>query len=117
MAPLTEASTRAQDCHSEALLACAPHPLQVKPGGNAYTASGNIRSAAGRFSRLSDELIVCILEHLDGPALQQIGSSCKALYAFARLDDLWKALFIGYISSSSRAHRALLSPSRSMVDC
>lgn len=73
-----------------------PHPLGIKPAGNAYTSSSNIRSTIGIFASLPDELIVQILEHLDSTSLLQLGATCKVLYAFSRLEDLWKALFIGY---------------------
>ena len=72
------------------------HPLGIKPAGNAYTSSTNIRSTIGAFATLPDELIIRVLDYLDAPSLLQLGTTCKALYAFCRLEDLWKALFIGY---------------------
>lgn len=72
------------------------HPLGIKPAGNAYTSSANIRSTIGTFNSLPDELIVQVLEHLHSTSLLQLGATCKALYAFSRLEDLWKALFMGY---------------------
>lgn len=75
------------------------HPLGIKPAGNAYTSSSNIRSTIGMFNSLPDELIVQVLEHLHSTSLLQLGATCKALYAFSRLEDLWKALFIGYAGS------------------
>ncbi|MCJ1299141.1 hypothetical protein MMC08_001932 [Hypocenomyce scalaris] len=71
------------------------HPLGIKPAGNAYTSSTNIRSTIGAFITLPDELIIRVLDYLDAPSLLQLGTTCKALYAFCRLEDLWKALFIG----------------------
>ena len=70
------------------------HPLHVKPSGNLYTACFNIKDQAGRLSLLPDELLVQILEALDSLSLRNVGQTCKALYAFARLDDIWKNLFI-----------------------
>ncbi|MCJ1243074.1 hypothetical protein MMC30_000271 [Trapelia coarctata] len=70
------------------------HPLGVRPAGNAYTATENFKSAAGSFSYLPDELLVYILEFLDAKALVGLGSTCRALYAFSRLEDLWKTFFI-----------------------
>lgn len=70
------------------------HPLKIKPAGNAYAATKNVKSAAGSFAVLPDELLVQILESLDAGSLRQVGCSCKALYAFARLEDLWKTLCI-----------------------
>ena len=72
------------------------HPLKVKPSGNAYTASENIKAAAGLFVTMPDELIVHLLEFLDAASLLRLGSACKALYAFCRLEDLWKTLCIEY---------------------
>ena len=70
------------------------HPLGIKPSGNAYTASENLKSAAGYFAVLPDELLVQILEYLDASSLKDIECTCKALYAFSRLEDLWKTLCI-----------------------
>ena len=70
------------------------HPLDIRPSGNAYTADENIKANAGLFSCMPDELIVQVLEYLDGTSLVELGRTCKAIYAFSRLEDLWKALFI-----------------------
>lgn len=74
--------------------AIPPHPLGIKPAGNAYAAASNLGSASGLFCRLPDELLIQILEFLDAPALLSLGGTCKALYAFAAFEDLWKTLFI-----------------------
>jgi hypothetical protein len=72
-----------------------PHSLDIKPAGNAFTAAYNLRNVSGGlFSALTDELVVQILELLDGSSLLRVGATCKVLYAFARADDLWKTLFI-----------------------
>ncbi|KAF9892870.1 hypothetical protein FE257_000459 [Aspergillus nanangensis] len=76
------------------------HPLEVKPSGNALLATENLRHAIGTFNLLPDELIIMLLEGLDGPSLLQIGRTCKAFYAFTRAEDLWKALFIASPPSS-----------------
>lgn len=70
------------------------HPLRIKPAGNAYAADENIKASAGYFADLPDELIIQILDYLDAVALQQLQRTCKALYAFTRLEDLWKTLYI-----------------------
>ncbi|KAF2730171.1 Clavaminate synthase-like protein [Polyplosphaeria fusca] len=70
------------------------HPLDIKPSGNAYTASDNLKSRCGAFARLPDELLSLILESFDADALVRLGSTCRALYAFTRHDELWRALFI-----------------------
>lgn len=69
------------------------HPLGVKPSGNALFSSGNLRNAIGTFYILPDELIQTLLEFLDCRSLLQLGQTCKALYAFTRAEDLWKAFF------------------------
>ena len=72
------------------------HPLRIKPAGNAYTATENIKMAAGIFVTLPDELLIQVLELLDAASLQRLGCACKALYAFSRLEELWKTLCIMY---------------------
>ena len=75
-------------------VAVPSHPLGIKPNGNAYTANENLKSAAGYFAVLPDELLVMVLECLDAKSLRKIECCCKALYAFSRLEDLWKTLCI-----------------------
>jgi len=70
------------------------HPLSIKPAGNFYTAENNLSLAAGYFFNLPDEVLVQTFEYLDATSLRRI-ATCKRLYAFSRLDDLWKRLFIG----------------------
>ena len=88
-------------------LTVPPHPLGIKPAGNAYTTLENIKSAAGLFSILTDELIVQILESLSDKSLLQLGATCKFFYAFCRFDDFWKNLCIGYV--------LFLSPAQGML--
>ncbi|KAK7726055.1 hypothetical protein SLS57_003645 [Botryosphaeria dothidea] len=87
----------AADPHAEAdsdePAAIPPHPLGVKPAGNALTASANLKLNAGIFAILPDELLAQLLEYLDWSALIRLGGTCKALYAFTRFDELWRALF------------------------
>jgi hypothetical protein len=77
-----------------AAIAVPSHPLGVKPAGNAYTASENIKSRCGLFARLPDEVLSHILESFEADVLVRLGSVCRALYAFTRLDELWRALFV-----------------------
>ncbi|KAI0022164.1 Clavaminate synthase-like protein [Xylariomycetidae sp. FL0641] len=71
------------------------HPNGVKPLGNQYFASGpNARLSTGVVGILPDEMILHLLEYLDADALRNIGFSCRFLYAFSQLDDLWKTLFL-----------------------
>lgn len=87
--------------------AIVSHPYNIRPSGNAYTASRDIKAFTGSFAVLPDELILHLLEYLDAIDLVRLGSSCKALYAFCRAEDLWKTLFIEYVSIISPS----LSPS------
>lgn len=80
-------------------VAIPSHPLAIKPAGNIYTSIYNLKSAAGYFACLPDELIVEILEYLDARSLIRLEATCKALYGFARFEDLWKTLFIEYVQT------------------
>ncbi len=71
------------------------HPLGVKPLGNLFFASGsNARQSLGNFGRLPDEMILHFLEYLQPDSLQFLGTTCRFLYAFCHLDELWKPLFL-----------------------
>ena len=91
---LSHAAT-VQDDVQDVAAAVPSHPLAVKPAGNAYTAPDNIKRHAGLFARLPDELLSHILESFDADMLVHLRGTCRALYAFASLDDLWRALFVG----------------------
>lgn len=78
-----------------------PHPLGIKPEGNSYAdlegldgRRSHIRQHAGYFARLPDELLMHFLDYLDPHQLLALGSSCKALYAFTHVDELWRAHFV-----------------------
>ena len=75
-------------------VALPAHPLGIRPAGNAYTADTNIKLAAGNFHCLPDEIIMEILEFLEPVPLVLLGNTCKALYAFSRFEELWKAIVI-----------------------
>ena len=77
-----------------AAAAVPPHPLGVRPAGNAYTATENIKVNCAAFARLPDELLNHLFESFDAETLRRLGGTCKALYAFTRLDELWRALFV-----------------------
>lgn len=87
----TSSPQEADDADSTAI---PSHPLHVKPAGNAYTATENIKSHSGLFASLPDELLSHFLETLDASLLLRLGATCKALYAFTRADELWRNLFI-----------------------
>lgn len=76
------------------------HPLKVKPLGNLYTASqANIKHHAGLLARLPDELVLDLLGHLEAKDLLLLGATCRALHAFCRHDELWRAMFVEYVAS------------------
>jgi len=71
------------------------HPMGVKPLGNQFFAHGpNARQSTGIVGQLPDEMILHLFEHLDARSIQILSSTCRFLYAFGQLDDLWKSLFI-----------------------
>lgn len=70
------------------------HPLGVRPSGNALTSPTNLKAHCGLFGKLPDELIMQFLEMLKVPHLLRLGATCRALHAFTRNEELWKALFI-----------------------
>lgn len=83
------------DSPDDDLAAAVPtHPLHVKPAGNAYTASDNLKTRCGSFAQLPDEVLSILLESFDADTLVRLGSTCRALYAFTRLEELWRALFV-----------------------
>jgi hypothetical protein len=72
------------------------HPLGVRPEGNAYAdhSGADLRANAGLFRQLPDELLSYFLEYLAPTDLVSVGSTCRVLYAFTRVDDLWKSIFV-----------------------
>jgi hypothetical protein len=84
----------------KSIVAIPPHPLDIKPSGNAYTGSSNAKLRIGMLAPLADETISSILELLDASSLVTAGKTCKFLYAFARLDDAWKILFLEWVPVS-----------------
>ena len=70
------------------------HPLGIRPSGNALTSSTNSKRSCGHFARLSDELLLQLLEALQPAQLLRLGATCRALHAFTRSEELWRALFV-----------------------
>jgi hypothetical protein len=95
--PKTSAAANFENNDEDVAIALPSHPLGIKPAGNAYTASENIKSRCGSFARLPDELLSHILESFEADTLVRLGSTCRALYAYTRLDELWRALFVRYV--------------------
>jgi hypothetical protein len=79
-----------------------PHPLRIKPGGNALTAPYNLRdTSTGLFGLFPDEVILQIFGYLNADGLVAIGSTSKGMYGFGRAEELWKTLFIEYVERLS----------------
>ncbi|KAI9687280.1 MAG: hypothetical protein M1822_002323 [Bathelium mastoideum] len=70
------------------------HPLHVRPSGNAYTSGRNLMDEAGVWAILPDELLIQLLEYLEATELLRLGATCRALHAFSRAEELWKALLV-----------------------
>ena len=94
------------------------HPLGVKPAGNVYTSAQTSRVP---LLQLPDELLVHILEYLDTVTLTKLGLTCKAFFAYSRLDDLWKTFCVEsvpvptiarYLEGTEDRHRDSPSPFR-----
>ena len=67
------------------------HPLGVKPQGNALLEPDFCREKTmGQLGLLSDELLLTVLQELDGESLLSLAHTCKALYAYCWFDELWK---------------------------
>lgn len=70
------------------------HPLGVRPSGNAFTSKVNLKSSCGFYSTLPDELLAQLLDYLEAADLLKLGATCRALHAFTRSDEIWRALFV-----------------------
>lgn len=94
----THTTPNLEEDHPPISVAISPHPLQIKPSGNAYTSASNLRdTSTGLFAVCSDELIIELLGYLDAEGLTLLEATSKGLYAFSRHEELWKALFIEYV--------------------
>ncbi|KAG9323967.1 hypothetical protein KVV02_003238 [Mortierella alpina] len=77
------------------------HPLGIKPLGNYYMDAtradftGSCRGPSlGRLARLTDEIIMEILDLLSPVDLLTLGATSRVLYGLTHLDDMWKTLTI-----------------------
>jgi Cupin-like domain len=75
------------------------HPLGVRPRGNAFTGLSSpdtTRASLGRyFGALTDALLASsLLPRCDAASLNALAQTSRALYAFARDDELWRALVL-----------------------
>lgn len=84
---------------TELELVFKPHPLGVKPSGNALAAGKNSAANMGVFGGLPDETVLVLLEWLDSRSLLSLGASSRSLYAYTTFDQLWKDLFTLYAES------------------
>ncbi|OLL27110.1 F-box protein [Neolecta irregularis DAH-3] len=71
-----------------------PHPLGIKPFGNAFLACSNSRYNLGALASLSDELLLEICGFFSLTHLLHFGSLSKACYAFGSAEELWKNLVV-----------------------
>ena len=69
------------------------HPLGVRPAGNALFADRDLRVSIGTFRRLPEELLAMLLAYLKPADLLRLGGTCRALFAYTRNDELWRAHF------------------------
>lgn len=71
-----------------------PHPLQIKPSGNALMNPERARAARfqglGAFAVLPDELLLDVLANLNPPSLFTLQAVSSAFFAFTRSDATWK---------------------------
>jgi hypothetical protein len=75
-----------------------PHPLRIKPSGNALGATTNLRdTSTGLFCIFPDELILQVFGYLGSEDLVSLGKTSKGMYGFSRAEELWKQLFIEYV--------------------
>lgn len=85
-----------------------PHPLGIKPSGNALLLAASVSSIRAKtlgplLGSLPDELLMTIFQELTDPKdLLRLGHTCKALYAFAWTDELWKHMVYRYERSPSK---------------
>ncbi|KXJ95583.1 hypothetical protein Micbo1qcDRAFT_27425 [Microdochium bolleyi] len=78
------------------------HPLGIKPLGNQYLATGpSARQSLGAFGILPDELILHLVDYFDADSLRSVASTCRFLFGFGQLDDLWKTLYLEANENSS----------------
>ena len=68
------------------------HPLGIQPWGNFFVgAAASIRDRGlGELSRLSDALLLRVMDALDAGSLACVSCVSKALHCFASHEELWK---------------------------
>lgn len=53
----------------------------------------------GMLSKLSDELLLCVLGHLPAQSLLRAAGASRALYCFCSHEELWRALTLQVLCS------------------
>lgn len=77
--------------HDSVVPQMKPHPLGVLPTGNTFLDDEYSRTKSmGMLGLLNDELLMVVLQDLPPKDLLNVGYTCKALYAYASFDELWK---------------------------
>lgn len=90
-----------------------PHPLGVRPSGNALLLFTDNKESSPRrtktdtlgpyLGKLTDELLMTVLQELENPKdLLNVGHVCKSLFAYAWSDDLWKYMVYRYKKSPNK---------------
>ncbi|TQS34638.1 hypothetical protein Golomagni_04970 [Golovinomyces magnicellulatus] len=70
------------------------HPSGIRPLGNQFLSRINVKIFAGFFRKFPEVLLVTLLESFNPITLLKLGSTCKYLHAFCRLDSLWRTLYM-----------------------
>lgn len=83
-----------------------PHPLGIKPSGNALLAGATAQrttTLGPLLGQLSDELLMTIIQGITDPkTLLTLGHVCKCLYGFCWTDELWKHMVHRYKKEPER---------------
>ncbi|CAN3376728.1 hypothetical protein DIURU_001512 [Diutina rugosa] len=85
--------------HVSCFSVSVPHPLNVKPQGNALMADTERleqyrRHGLGHLSIWPDELVMTLLGYLDQQDLLSMSHTSKMMYAFGYDEELWKKVVV-----------------------
>lgn len=73
-----------------------PHPLGVKPSGNAALCKGRVLSVVDAFGprlgRLGEGLVLQVLRWLDARSLAEAGCVSQGAFVYCSFDELWREL-------------------------
>ena len=85
-----------------------PHPLGIKPSGNALLAGATAqrtKTLGPLLGQLPDEVLMTIIQEITDPkTLLALGHVCKCLYGFCWTDELWKHMVHRYKKEPERWH-------------